>query len=143
MSGHFSLDSGKCLGCHRMEFSSLTATGVLGVTRRGVPFGWDSGSLLLVTRCPPGVAQGIQRCVTATDSYHLRIVPPGMTINPRRSGCLCALARRECPMGVPLMVKPLTLISGPDRGGSCMVRCGCSCIIRVWGVDNSLLSSNT
>ena len=63
----------------------MTATGVLDVTRRGVPFGWDSGFLSRVTRCPPGVAQGIQRCITATDSCHLGIVPPGMAINPRRS----------------------------------------------------------
>ena len=126
--GVFLLDSDRCLGCHRARCPHWV--GSLGL-------------LLRVTRCPPGVAQGIQRCVTATDSYHLGIVPPGMTINPRRSGWLCALARRECPMGVPLMVKPLTLFLGPDRGGSCMVRCGCSCIIRVWGVDNFLLSSKT
>ena len=107
------------LGVTRQGFPCLVATGASGVMKLGVPFGWDSGSLILVTGCPPGVAQDIQRCGTVTDSCHLRIVPPGMTINPRRSGCFCALARRECPMGIPLMVKPLTLILrlGPAWSG--------------------------
>ena len=47
------------LGVPRWGSLYLVATGVSGVMKRGVPSGWGSGSLILVTGCPPGMAQGI------------------------------------------------------------------------------------
>ena len=55
----FFLAVARALGVPRRGSPHLVAAGASGVTKRGVPSGWDSGSLILVTGCPPGMAQGI------------------------------------------------------------------------------------
>ena len=67
----------------------MTATGVLGVIGRGVPIGWgldvpDMGDKVSSW----DGTQGTQRRVSRLTAVTLGTVPPGMAINPRRSGGL-------------------------------------------------------
>ena len=137
----------------------LAATCTLGVPRWGSLYLVATGVSCHEARCPfwmgfrfldtgdrvsswdgPGYFSDVVSWLTVVT---LGLSPPGMTINPGRSGCFCALARRGCLMGIPLMVKLLTLILRPGHGVSCVAWRRCSCFIRVWCVDNFLLSSKT
>ena len=84
------------------------------------------------------MAQGTQRCVIAIDCYHPGDVPPGLAINPRRSGWPCALMKWEMSDGCSSGGCALTLYSGPVFPGLCGgVRDGGSYIVRVLGVSFS------
>ena len=65
----------------------LTTTGVLGVAGRGVPIGWGFDISVMGDKVsswddPQGAQRGVPRLTAVT----LELFPPGMAINPRKSG---------------------------------------------------------